>query len=181
MLVEKARILDQSAMGRAIARISFEIVERNKGVDNLCRVGIMNGGVDIAHRIARKIGEIEGKPVEVGKLDITPCRDDGSKSTQDRSDIPFAIEGKRVVLVDDVIYTGRSVRAAIDALMSRGRPQSIQLAALVDRGHRELPLRPDYIGKNVPTSSHEVVQVKTIERDGVDAVTICAPSEEVDV
>ena len=117
MLVEKARILDQSAMGRAIARISFEIVERNKGVDNLCLVGIMNGGVDIAHRIARKIGEIEGKPVEVGKLDITPCRDDGSKSTQDRSDIPFAIEGKRVVLVDDVIYTGRSVRAAIDALV----------------------------------------------------------------
>ena len=179
MLIEKARILDESAMRRAIARISFEIVERNKGVEDLCLIGIMNGGVDIAMRIAKKIQEIEGKMVEIGKLDITPCRDDGSKSNQDDSEIPFPIEGKRVVLVDDVIYTGRSVRAAIDALMSRGRPKSIQLAALVDRGHRELPLRPDYIGKNVPTSSHEVVRVKTIERDGVDEVSICEPSEEV--
>ena len=171
---EKAVIMDESAMSRAITRISFEIIERNKGADNLCIVGVLSRGIALARRMADKIGQQEGRVVEVGELDITPHRDDERASgALDRSDIPFPITGKRLILVDDVVYTGRSVRAAIDALMQRGRPQHIQLAVLVDRGHRELPIRADYIGKNVPTASNEVVKVFVKEMDGCDKVVIC--------
>lgn len=175
---EKAVIMDEKAMARAVARISFEIIERNKGADDLCVIGILSRGIALAKRIAAKIEQQEGKPVEVGTLDITPYRDDRKDSSTDdhsgcdRSDIPFPITGKRLVLVDDVVYTGRSVRAAIDALMERGRPQLIQLAVLIDRGHRELPIRADYIGKNLPTSKEEVVQVLVTEMDGCDKVFI---------
>lgn len=171
---ETTLILDEQAVSRAIVRISFEIVERNKGAEDLCIVGIMGGGVSLAKRIAAKISEIEKREVEWGQLDITCHRDDQAppKDYQDRSVIDFPLTGKRVVLVDDVIYTGRTVRAAIDALMERGRPRNIQLAALIDRGHRELPIRADFIGKNLPTSSGEQVRVTTLERDGVDSVSI---------
>ena len=167
------QILDDKAMQRAIARISYEIIERNKGGENLCVVGILSRGVEIAGRIAAKILEVEGKQVEVGTLDITNFRDDRKGEVlPDQSEIPFPIEGKKVVLVDDVIYTGRSVRAAIDAVMSRGRPERIELAVLVDRGHRELPIRADFVGKNLPTSREETVRVLVKQRDGEDGVMI---------
>lgn len=167
-------IMDQAAIARAVARISFEILERNKGAEALCVVGIMKGGVELAHRIAAKIGEIEGRTIPCGQLDITQFRDDqpAPLEYQDRSQLDFTVNDQIVVVVDDVIYTGRSVRAAIDALMERGRPRAIQLAALVDRGHRELPIRADFIGKNLPTSSEEQIKVTTRERDGQDSVAI---------
>lgn len=171
--VKKTLILDDKAMQRAIARISYEIIEHNKGVENLCVIGILSRGVEIAGRIARKIYEVEGKIVEVGALDITNFRDDRRAGEhEDRSRIDFSIEDKKVVLVDDVIYTGRSVRAAIDALMKRGRPLLIELAVLVDRGHRELPIRADFVGKNLPTSRDETVKVQVFPRDGEDKVII---------
>lgn len=172
-LNQKAVIMDENAVLRAIARISYEIVERNKGTDSLCFIGILSRGVYIADRIAAKLGEMEGTPPEVGILDITAYRDDEKYSDgRDRTDIPFDVRDKRVVIVDDVIFTGRSARAAIDAVMKRGRPKSIQLAVLVDRGHRELPIRPDYVGKNVPTSLDEAVKVMMKEVDGEDKVII---------
>ena len=173
-MTEKAIILDDKAMARAIARMSYQIIERNKGVDNLVIIGILSRGAQIAERIARRIQEVEGKTVEVGLLDITAHRDDlhTGADYQDKSSIPFDFNDKTVVLVDDVMYTGRSVRAAIDGLMDRGRPRSIQLAVLIDRGHRELPIRPDYIGTNVPTSKNEQIQVFVTERDGIDKVSI---------
>jgi pyrimidine operon attenuation protein/uracil phosphoribosyltransferase len=174
-------ILDAQAMTRAITRISFEIIERAKGVDNLCIIGILSRGEQLSARIAQKIMSIEKQPVPVGFLDITPFRDDqpeGTRPAPDHSNIPFPVTGKTVVLVDDVIYTGRSVRAAIDALMSRGRPQAIQLAVLIDRGHRELPLRPDFVGKNVPTSRLEEIQVCVAERDGKDQVVLRQPQRK---
>ncbi len=176
MLQEKAEILDGGAMNRAIMRIAYEILERNRGAENLCILGIQSRGVYLARRISRKIGEIEGSVVETGELDITPYRDDlkGKERPPEKSHIPFPVENRQVVLVDDVIFTGRTVRAAIDAVLRRGRPQNIQLAALIDRGHRELPIRPDFIGKNLPTSREEVVRVMVAELDGVDRVTICA-------
>ena len=169
-----ALILDDKAMSRAIARISFEIIEKNKGVENLCIIGILSRGVQLAYRIADKIKAVEGKDVEIGFLDITPFRDDIKKdyNNRDNSKIDFDLSGKKVILVDDVIYTGRTARAAIDAIMARGRPELIQLAALVDRGHRELPIRADFIGKNVPTSKDEQVKVFVSERDGEDKVVI---------
>ena len=159
----KRIIMDDKAIGRAIARISYEIIENNKGTENLCIVGILSRGVPIGRRIAAKLSELEKTEVPFGALDITPYRDD----------IPFVIRDKNVVIVDDVIFTGRSSRAAIDALIKRGRPRSIQLAVLVDRGHRELPIRPDYVGKNLPTSHSEVVKVSVKELDGADSVCIC--------
>jgi len=180
MLREKAEVLDERSVSRAVARISFEILERNRGIDDLCIIGIITRGKYLAKRIAEKIEQIEGKAVDVGVLDITPYRDDikDKDNIKDLSDISFSIEDKRVLLVDDVIYTGRSVRAAIDAIMERGRPRSIQLAALIDRGHRELPIRADYIGKNLPTSSDEVVKVLLKETDGQDKVAIYAEVNE---
>ena len=171
---EKALILDEKSMARAVTRISYEILERNKGAEGICLVGILSRGKDLAQRIAGRIGAVEGEPVPCGALDITRFRDDRSRETpaEDRTDIPFDITDKRIVLVDDVIYTGRTVRAAINALFAIGRPQSIQLAALVDRGHRELPIRADYVGKNLPTSREEKVRVLMKETDGEDRVVI---------
>ena len=171
---EKALILDEKSMARAVTRITYEILERNKGAEGICLVGILSRGKDLAQRIAGRIGAVEGEPVPCGALDITRFRDDRSRETpaEDRTDIPFDITDKRIVLVDDVIYTGRTVRAAIDALFAIGRPQSIQLAALVDRGHRELPIRADYVGKNLPTSREEKVRVLMKETDGEDRVVI---------
>ncbi len=170
-MTEKALILDEKAIARAITRISFEIIERNKGAKDLCILGIMSRGKELALRIAEKISSIENIQVPTGALDISPYRDDRSCDA-DLSDVPFSVTGKKVVLVDDVIYTGRTARAAIDAVFALGRPQLINLAVLVDRGHRELPIRADYVGKNLPTSREETVRVQVKELDGVDAVSI---------
>lgn len=170
---EETLIMDDKAMQRAIARITYEIIEHNKGVENLCLVGILSRGIEIANRISNKIFEVEGKNVPVGKLDITMHRDDKKiLEYVDKTQIDFDIKDKKVVLVDDVIYTGRSVRAAIDAIMQRGRPLLIELAVLVDRGHRELPIRADFVGKNLPTSKNENVNVMVNQFDGKEKVVI---------
>ncbi len=171
-------IMDENAMTRAIARISYEILERNKGAENLCFIGVLSRGAYLAKRISAKLGELEGVVPETGILDITAYRDDGRPAAEDRTDIPFDVKDKRVVIVDDVIFTGRSARAAMDAVTKRGRPRNIQLAVLVDRGHRELPIRPDYVGKNVPTSRNEAVRVMMSEIDGSDTVVILEGAEE---
>ncbi|WP_281391303.1 bifunctional pyr operon transcriptional regulator/uracil phosphoribosyltransferase PyrR [Alkalicella caledoniensis] len=174
--IEKAKILDEKAMGRAISRISHEIIERNKGIEDIVLIGIKRRGVPIAKKIAEKIYQIEEEKVPVGVLDITLYRDDLSTKVEDAQvkgqDIPFSLQGKVVVLVDDVLYTGRTVRAALDALTDVGRAKSIQLAVLIDRGHRELPIRADYVGKNVPTSKKEIVSVKLEEYDETNEVVI---------
>lgn len=170
---KKHIIMDDAAVGRAVARISYEIIERNKGVENICVVGIISRGAPIGKRIAEKLGELEKAEVPFGTLDITPYRDDVSGTVDtDATDIPFSVTDKNVIIVDDVIFTGRSVRAAIDAIIKRGRPRTIQLAVLVDRGHRELPIRPDYVGKNLPTLHNEKVKVSVTELDGCDSVAI---------
>lgn len=171
---EKACVLDEKAMARAIARIGYEIIERNRGAENVCIIGIKTRGAFIARRIADKIEQVEGARPPVGTLDITPYRDDlkDPGDVSDTSDIPFSLSDRRVVLVDDVIHTGRTVRAAIDAVLARGRPRGIQLATLIDRGHRELPIRPDFVGKNLPTSSSETVRVSVSEHDGRDYAAI---------
>ena len=174
MLVEKTQIMDQKAMSRAITRISFEIIERNKGAGNLCIVGIVTRGAQLAQRVAKRIYELEGTQVEVGVLDVTAYRDDKRQDqpAQDRTCLPFSVEGNQIILVDDVIYTGRTVRAAMDAILQRGRARSIQLAALIDRGHRELPIRADYVGKNLPTSRDESVTILLDEIAGRDGVLL---------
>ena len=170
----KASLYDENALGRAIVRIAHEIVENNRSVDNLCVIGIKTRGIPFAARLSDAIEKIEGKKIPVATLDITMHRDDRDVNCQLKpsSDIGFDITGKDVVLADDVIYTGRSVRAAMDALMSFGRPARIQLAVIVDRGHRELPIRPDYVGKNIPTSKSELVSVKLKETDGTDSIEL---------
>lgn len=173
MLKEKATIMDSAAIGRAVTRICYEIIERNKGLDNLCLLGVYTRGALMAERMAQRLFELEGVHVPLGKLDITPFRDDLLVPPEhDSSDIAFAITGKKVILVDDVIFTGRTIRAAIDGIMSRGRPTCVQLAVLLDRGHRELPVRPDYVGKNVPTSLSETVRVRLTPKDANDSVAI---------
>lgn len=172
----KAEIMDAEDIRRALFRLSHEIIERNKGIRDLCLVGIRTRGVPLAQRLAALIEEHEGKKLPVGILDITFYRDDlsmlSSQPVLHKTEIPFHVTGKKVVLVDDVLFTGRTIRAALDALMDLGRPRAIQLAVLIDRGHRELPIRADYVGKNVPTSGKEVVQVKLAECDGADQVVI---------
>ncbi|MGI6491560.1 MAG: bifunctional pyr operon transcriptional regulator/uracil phosphoribosyltransferase PyrR [Peptococcaceae bacterium] len=176
MSKEKAQILDREGIRRSLTRIAHEIIEHNKGTEDLVLIGIYRRGVPLAQRLAERIKVIENRPVPVGFLDITLYRDDLTtldykplvRSTQ----VPFAVTGKSVVLVDDVIYTGRTIRAALDAVMDLGRPKSIQLAVLIDRGHRELPIRPDYVGKNVPTSKKEEALVKLQEIDGEERVVI---------
>lgn len=168
----KAELMDGAAVGRALKRISFEIVEKNRGTNDLCIVGIRRRGVCIANEIQKNINASEGVLLPEGVLDITFYRDDlkrGSDSpTVNETNIPFDVTDKTVILCDDVIFTGRTVRAAIDALFSLGRPKAIRLAVLIDRGHRELPVKPDHVGKNVPTSLSEVVKVTFPEFDGCD-------------
>ncbi len=175
MAAEKV-ILDEAAIRRALTRIAHEILERNKGVKDCVLIGIRTRGIYLARRLAERIRTIEGESVPVGELDITLYRDDLSEKAEQPqvrgTEIPFEIHGKKVVLVDDVLYTGRTVRAAMDALIDRGRPQMIQLAVLVDRGHRELPIRPDYVGKNVPTSRDEIISVHVSEIDQADQVIL---------
>ena len=173
---EKAQLMDEKAIGRAITRISHEIIERNKGIEDVVLVGIKTRGVPIADRIGKKIQQIEGASVNTGEVDITLYRDDLKKIDVDPvingSNVQFSIDDNIVILVDDVLYTGRTVRSALDAIIDIGRPKAIQLAVLVDRGHRELPIRADYVGKNVPTSKGEIISVKLSEIDGEDSVTI---------
>lgn len=173
---EKARILDQEAIQRCVIRISHEILEKNKGIEGVCVVGIRTRGAFLAKRIVDCINDIEGVSVEFGVLDITLYRDDLTSIAQQpvvhKTEIGFDITGKNVVLVDDVLYTGRTVRCALDALIDLGRPRTIQLAVLVDRGHREVPIRADYVGKNVPTSQGETVDVRLSESDGKDEVVL---------
>ncbi len=179
---QKALILDQEGIRRSLTRIAHEIIEYNKGVNNLVLIGIRNRGVPLAKELAQRIMQIEGKEVPVGILDITLYRDDLSTLSPHplvrKTEVHFSIEGKAIILVDDVMYTGRTIRAALDALMDLGRPKSIQLAVLVDRGHRELPIRADYVGKNVPTSKKEGVAVLLQEIDGEEKVVITELEEK---
>mgnify|MGYP000849563915 FL=1 len=173
---KKATIMDEGAMARAITRISHEILEKNKGIEDMALVGIKTRGVPLSSRIAKMIEEIEGKLPLVGELDITLYRDDLSTIAKlpvlNGTKIGFDVNDKIIILVDDVLYTGRTVRAALDALLDLGRPKIIQLMTLVDRGHRELPIRADYVGKNVPTSKKEVIKVNLLEIDGKESVAI---------
>ncbi len=172
----KVQILDEQGVKRSLTRIAHEIVERNKGVQDLILVGIRRRGVPLAERIAEIINNIEGKSIRVGKLDITLYRDDltalSDQPVVHSTDIPYDVMKQKIILVDDVLYTGRTIRAAMDAIIDIGRPENIQLAVLIDRGHRELPIRADYIGKNVPTSAKELVNVYLNEIDGIDGAVI---------
>ena len=174
--VSKRQLMDSAAVSRAITRMAFEIIEKNKGTEGLYLVGVQRRGVILAKRIAEKIREIEGVEIEMGVLDITFYRDDLSMlsehPTLSDTNISFPVTDSKIVLIDDVLYTGRTVRAAIDAIMELGRPKNIQLAILVDRGHRELPIRADYVGKNVPTSADEIIAVNLTEMDGKDNIEI---------
>jgi pyrimidine operon attenuation protein/uracil phosphoribosyltransferase len=175
---EKAQVLDAAALDRALTRIAHEIIERNGGAKDVTFVGLRTRGVTLARRLAAKVASIDGASVPVGTLDISLYRDDldlrGAPVVRG-TDIPFAVKDKTVVLVDYVLFTGRTIRAALDALIDLGRPRMIQLAILIDRGHRELPIRPDYIGKNLPTSRREAVAVRLTEHDGEDRVVIEEP------
>ena len=180
-LREKAQVLDEAALDRALTRIAHEILERNGGAKDLAFVGLRTRGVTLAQRLSSAIARIDGTALPVGALDITLYRDDlGMRGVPvvRGTEIPFSIKGKAVILVDDVLFTGRTIRAALDAIIDLGRPQSVQLAILIDRGHRELPIRPDYIGKNLPTSRREAVSVRLREHDGEDRVVIEEPEEE---
>ena len=172
----KKRLLDSARMNRAIRRMAIEIVERNRGIDDLLIVGIRSRGVPIGERIAKEIEQMEGQPVPFGILDITLYRDDltlvAPQPVVKPTKLPEPIDDRIVVLVDDVLYTGRTVRSALDALIDFGRPKAVQLAVLVDRGHRELPIHADVIGKTVPTDANEVIKVKLVETDGEDEVLI---------
>jgi len=172
----KAQIMDEAALERTLVRIAHQIVEKNRGTENLCLVGIRTRGVPLAERLAENIFSIQGVRVPVGKLDITLYRDDLSVISDtpvvSDTDIPFDVNGKTVVLVDDVIFTTRTARAAMDALIAQGRPARIQLFALIDRGHAEFPIRPNYVGKSIPTSRREVVVVRLTEIDGETGVSI---------
>lgn len=172
----KATLMEEDALRRVLVRMSHQIIEKNKSVEGLCLIGIKTRGVPLAERIAENIFTIENKKVEMGALDITLYRDDLTDIAEDpvlnSTDIGVEVTGKNVVLVDDVLFTGRTVRAAMDAVMSLGRPATIQLAVVVDRGHRELPIRADYVGKNVPTSRNEIICVNLSETDKSDSVEI---------
>ncbi len=169
-------LLDKKDMERAVTRMAHEIIEKNKGIKAICIVGIQRGGVHIAHRLSAKLREIEGSELPVGTLDISLYRDDlnvrKDQPVVRRTQVPCEINNKKVVLVDDVLFTGRSIRAAMDAVMDLGRPSAIQLAVLVDRGHRELPIKADYVGKNIPTSMNETVKVELIEDGEEDRVVL---------
>jgi pyrimidine operon attenuation protein/uracil phosphoribosyltransferase len=172
------QVMDADRMSRALTRIAHEILERNRGLDDIALVGIRTRGVPLARRIARALKEINGDDVPTGALDITLYRDDlmrhpvGPQPLVRHTEIPFSIDDRKILLVDDVLYTGRTIRAALDALIDFGRPRAIQLIALVDRGHRELPIKADYVGKNLPTSLKQSVQVRLQEIDGTDEIVI---------
>ncbi|MEN2325840.1 bifunctional pyr operon transcriptional regulator/uracil phosphoribosyltransferase PyrR [Lacticaseibacillus paracasei] len=177
-MAQSKQVVDEVTMTRALTRISYEIIEQNKGLNDLVLVGIKTRGIYLAHRIAKRLEQLEGLQVPVGELDIQFYRDDVHKIDHDHqpdvegAQLPVNITGKHVILVDDVIFTGRTIRAALDALMDEGRPRKISLAVLVDRGHRELPIRPDFVGKNIPTSLDEQIQVQVSELDGKDGISI---------
>lgn len=175
-LETKKKLMDETAVKRAITRIAHEIIESNKGVENVALIGIRRRGGPLAQRLAERIEEIEGIKVPVGILDITLYRDDlttlASQPQVHRTEVFFDVNNLNIVLVDDVLYTGRTVRAALDAIIDLGRPRCIQLAVLIDRGHRELPIKADYVGKNIPTSQKEVIAVLVEEIDGTDEVMI---------
>jgi len=172
----KKIVMTPDDIRRTLARIAHEIIEQNKAMDHLILVGMRTRGVPLAKRLAANIEAFEKSRIPVGALDISLYRDDLSsldpQPVVQRTDIPASIDGKSIVLVDDVLFTGRSTRAAMDALIDLGRPRSIQLAVLIDRGHREMPIRPDYVGKNIPSSRHEEIRVHLLETDGVDEVAI---------
>ena len=173
--MRERQIMNPEDVRRALARVAHEILERNRGAADLVIVGIHTRGVHLARRIAANLAEFEGVAVPVATLDVSLYRDDNRGRAQVKlqpTDIPMGIQGKRVILVDDVLYTGRTIRAAMDALVDLGRPQQIQLAILLDRGHRELPIRADYVGQNLPTSIHERVKVRLVETDGIDEVAL---------
>ncbi len=175
--MQERQIMNQEDVRRALARVAHEILERNRGAEDLVIVGIHTRGVHLARRIATNLAEFEGIDVPVATLDVSLYRDDNRVRDQSQikiqpTDIPTGIQGKRVVLVDDVLYTGRTIRAAMDALVDFGRPQQIQLAILLDRGHRELPIRADYVGQNLPTAPEERVKVRLMETDGADEVAL---------
>ncbi|MBO0436802.1 bifunctional pyr operon transcriptional regulator/uracil phosphoribosyltransferase PyrR [Vagococcus fluvialis] len=175
--MSEKEIVDKMTMNRALTRITYEIIERHKGIDDIVLIGIKTRGIYLANRIAERLKQLEGKEVPVGEIDITLYRDDNHEIKKDEptinaSDVPFSIENKEVILVDDVIFTGRTIRAALDAIMDLGRPDKISLAVLVDRGHRELPIRADYVGKNIPTSKSEQITVSVEEVDGSDRISI---------
>ena len=174
MVQQNSQVMDADEIRRALTRIAHEIIEKNKGAEKLAVVGVRRKGVPLAERLAKLISEIEGMKVPVGALDIALYRDDimTRQPAVGQTEIPFDVNGRTIVLVDEVIYTGRTVRCALDALMDMGRPAAIQLAVLIDRGHRELPVRPDYIGKNLPTSRKETVDVQLAEIQGEDKVLI---------
>ena len=172
------QVMDADRMSRALTRIAHEILERNRGLDEIALVGIRTRGVPLARRLARSLKEINGDSVATGALDITLYRDDlmrhpvGPQPVVRSTEIPFSIDDRKILLVDDVLYTGRTIRSALDALIDFGRPRAIQLVVLIDRGHRELPIKADYVGKNVPTSVRQSVQVRLLEIDGADEVVI---------
>ena len=172
----KKEVVDEVTMKRALTRITYEIIERNKGVQDIVLIGIKTRGIFIAQRIAERLKQLEHIDVPVGELDITLYRDDVNVAEAEpelhSSDIPFSIEGKEVILVDDVLFTGRTIRAALDAVIDLGRPNRISLAVVVDRGHRELPIRADYVGKNIPTALTEEIVVEMEENDGQDRILI---------
>lgn len=182
-MIEKTILMDAPTMERSIVRIAHEILEKNKGLANLCIIGIQRRGVSLANRIADRIKDIEGVRPPVGILDITFYRDDLSMLSEhpvvNGTMIDFVVNNKTIVLVDDVLYTGRTVRAAIEAIFDMGRPSCIQLAILIDRGHRELPIRADYFGKNIPTSKSESIHVNVVEFDGKDCVILCDSEERM--
>jgi pyrimidine operon attenuation protein/uracil phosphoribosyltransferase len=178
-------IMDADRISRALTRIAHEIVERNPGVEDLALVGVRSRGVPLARRLAQALTEITGKEIPTGALDITLYRDDlmrnqvGPQPLVRKTEIPFSIDDQTIILVDDVLYTGRTTRAALDALIDFGRPKAIQLVVLIDRGHRELPIKADYVGKNVPTARHESVQVRLRDLDGVNDDEVSIEREEV--
>ncbi|WP_261805617.1 bifunctional pyr operon transcriptional regulator/uracil phosphoribosyltransferase PyrR [Lapidilactobacillus luobeiensis] len=165
-------VLDKTAMQRALTRITYEIIEQNRGLNDLVIVGIKTRGIVLAQRIGERIAQLEGRAIPVIALDASDYRDDRPADHHTIPELPVAITGKNVVLVDDVLYTGRTIRAALDALMAVGRPQKIALAVLIDRGHRELPIRPDFVGKNIPTARTEKIKVQVAEIDQIDQVVL---------
>ena len=176
MYTYTASIMDETAIDRALMRIAHQILERNKGAERLCMVGISRRGVPLAERIARNIETIEGVSLPIGAMDISLYRDDLEAVSENArvtgTDVPFSVKDRKIILVDDVLYTGRTIRAAIEGIFALGRPAEIQLAVLIDRGHRELPIRPDYVGKNIPTARAELVAVNLPEYDGKCSVEL---------